>query len=239
MWNDDRALNRAASLALAMASLLIAYGFVFRAAQSEVFAIKEVRIVGDVDHITREQVKAVVAGELRGNFFTMDLAATRDAFEKLSWVRRVEVRRRWPDRLEIDVDEHRPVARWGDEALVNEYGELFEGAVDAVLPVMIGPEGSASLVAETYAAFEVALAPLGRRIAEIRLSDRQAWRLRLDDDTVIELGRDSPLDRLRQFASVFGRSVATLEGAAKHVDLRYANGFAVRVNGLKWSDKRA
>lgn len=239
MWNNANALNRLASLGYALAALLIASTLLWRFAQSQVFALREVRVVGNVAHVTRDQVDAVVTRELRGNFFTADLVATRSAFEKLPWVRRVDVRRRWPDRLEIEIQEHRAFARWGDEALVNDYGELFEGASNLRLPAMVGPDGSSGEVFARFVEFERALSPLGRKIEEVRLSDRRAWRLRLDNGTVVELGRDGTVERLARFVSVFGRSVAMLESPTSYVDLRYANGFAVRVNGLKWSDKRA
>jgi cell division protein FtsQ len=231
-------LNRAASLGYAAAALLIVYAVLWRAAQSEVFAVREVRLVGAVAHVTREQVEAVVFRELRGNFFTVDLLAARAAFEKLPWVQRVDVRRRWPDRLEIAVQEHRAVARWGDEALVNDLGDVFEGASNQMLPVMIGPEGSSREVLAQFEAIQHILSPLGRSIDEIRLSDRRAWQLRLDDKTVVKLGRGDALDRLSRFVSVYERTFARLPDASGYVDLRYVNGFAVRVNGLKWSDKR-
>jgi cell division protein FtsQ len=239
VWNDAATLNRVASLGYGLAALLVAYGLLWRVAQSEVFAVREVRLLGEVAHVTREQVEAVVSGELHGNFFTVDLLAARSAFEKLPWVQRVDVRRRWPDRLEITVQEHRAVARWGDEALLNDLGDVFEGASNLRLPVMSGPEGSSREVLAQYTTLQRILMPLGRSIGEIRLSDRRAWQLRLDDRTVVELGREGAPDRLARLVSVYERSVAALPGAAGYIDLRYVNGFAVRVNGLKWSDKRA
>lgn len=239
MWNDAIALNRVAGFLYAVAVLLIAYAMVARVAQSDVFALKEIRLVGDVAHVTREQVRAVASRELRGNFFTVNLRAARNALEKLPWIRSVDVRRRWPDRLEVDVQEHRALARWGDEALVDTYGTVFEGASNEKLPVMIGPTGSSQEVTTQFVSLQKTLAPLGRSIEEIRLSERRAWMLRLDDDTVIELGRENAQQRLAMFVSVYERSLAKLKDAAGYVDLRYANGFAVRVNGLKWSDRRA
>lgn len=239
MWDDARALNFLASLGYALAGLLLACAVLWRVAQLDDFAVREVGIVGDVAHLTREQVETVVFRHLRGNFFTMDLESARDAFEKLPWVRRVEVSRRWPDRIEFAVEEHRPLARWGESALVNEYGEVFEGASNHRLPVFSGPEGSAQEVVQRYIDFERLLAAVGRRIAEISLSPRRAWRLRLDDATVIELGRDEVEQRLATFVAAYDRSVGRLDAAALHVDLRYANGFAIRTKAIRRSDKRA
>jgi cell division protein FtsQ len=239
MWDDARALNVLASAGYALSGLLLAGAIVWRVAQLDNFAVREIGIVGDVAHLTRDQVETVVFRHLRGNFFTMDLDSARIAFEKLPWVRRVEISRRWPDRIEFAVEEHRPLARWGQSALVNEYGEVFQGASNHRLPVFNGPDGSAQELVQRYVDFERDLAAIGRRIAEISLSPRGAWRMKLDDATLIELGRDNVEQRLTNFVAAYERSVGKLGASALHVDLRYANGFAIRANATRRSDKRA
>jgi cell division protein FtsQ len=239
MWDDVRALNLLASLGYALAGVLLAGALLWRVAQLDDFAVREVSIVGDAAHLTREQVQTVVFRHLRGNFFTMNLESARNAFEKLPWVRQVEVSRRWPDRIEFAVEEHRPLARWGESALVNEYGEVFEGASNHRLPVFSGPEGTAQEVVQRYVDFEQVLAGIGRRVMEISLSPRRAWRLRLDDATVIELGRDQAQQRLATFVAAYTRGLGTLDAPALHVDLRYVNGFAIRTRTIRRSDGRA
>ena len=102
-----------------------------------------------------------------------------------------------------------------------------------------GPDGSWLEVTRNYRLFEQALQHIGRHVEIVQVSERRAWRVRLDDGTVIELGRDRVTARLNNYVAAYGRSVARLEGGARHVDLRYANGFSVRVKGLRWSDTRA
>ena len=162
----------------------------------------------------------------------------RAAFEKLPWVRKVNVRRQWPDRLEVAVEEHRPVARWGSTALVSAQGEVFEAAINTTLPVLQGPEGSAPEVMSRFQSFELALKPIGRRIVRITLSARRAWVLKLDDGMVLELGRENLESRLAGFVAAYERTIARLPRPSTYIDLRYTNGFAVRSPGLKWESKR-
>ena len=114
MWDNATALMRTAALVYSAAGLLIVYGAIHYVVHLPVFPLREIRVTGDVGHVTEEQVAAVITRELRGNFFTVDLAHAREAFEKLPWVRKVNVRRQWPDRLEFAVEEHRPLVE--DEA---------------------------------------------------------------------------------------------------------------------------
>jgi cell division protein FtsQ len=239
MWDNVRALTRAAGFLYGAAALMIVYGGIHYAVHLPVFPLREIRVIGDVGHVTHEQVAEVITRELRGNFFTVDLAQARAAFEKLPWVRKVNVRRQWPDRLEVAVEEHQPLARWGSTALVNAHGEVFEAAISSTLPVLLGPEGTAAEVVARYAEFDRLLTPIGRKVVLITLSARRAWQLRLDDGMVLELGRENLETRLAGFISAYPRTVARLPRPPSHVDLRYGNGFAVRTPGLKWDARKA
>ena len=228
MWDNVRQLRVAANALFAAAGALLACGLMHQIVQLPVFAIRGIDVSGETGHVTREQIQAVIARELRGNFFTVDLAQARAAFEKLPWVRQVDISRVWPDRIGLIVEEHRPIARWGSTALVSEEGVVFEAAINSVLPVFTGPAGTAPEVAARFRECETLLAPIGRRVAQIHLSARRAWQLRLDDGMVIELGREAIQTRLAGFVQAYARTVAGLAAPPAYVDLRYTNGFSVR-----------
>ena len=133
MWDDAIAMRITANLLLAVAAALTLYAAAHYVVHLPIFPLRDIQLTGDVAHVTHDQVESVVAREIRGNFFTVDLAQVRAAFEKLPWVRKVNVRRQWPDRLEVAVEEHRPLARWGSTALVSAQGEVFEAAINTTL----------------------------------------------------------------------------------------------------------
>ena len=238
MWDNPARLVNAANLLFAVAASMALYATVHYVVHLPIFPLREVLMTGDTSHLTREQVQAVIAHELSGNFFTVDLAQVRSGFEKLPWVRKVNVRRTWPDRLEVAMEEHRPLARWGSTALVNAQGEVFEAAINSVLPVFTGPDGMAPEIVERFTAFDLAFVPLGRKIIQVRVSPRRAWQLKLDDGMFIELGRENLDERLAGFISAYAQTVGRLPQAPSHVDLRYSNGFAVRRPGLKWDSRK-
>jgi len=229
MWDDHRRLNQIAALFHALAALGIAYVVLMVVIRLPVFPLREIVVSGTVEHTTREQLETVARRELRGNFFTIDLEAVRSAFEKLPWVRNATLRRTWPDRLDVTLEEHRPLARWRDVGLVNTSGEVFAAASAAQLPVFVGPPGSAAEMTEHYLAFRDALAGIGRTLAELRLSGRRAWQVQLDDGQLLELGRQGAVERLARFVAVYPRVAAQLQDKRARIDLRYPNGFAVRL----------
>ena len=179
------------------------------------------------------QVEAAIARLASGNFFAVSIDELRAALEKLPWVRAAAVRRVWPDRLEIRIEEHVPLARWGAEALVNTHGERFAGTSEAELPVFIGPPGSEAEVTRRYARFSQLLAPIGSPLERVVLSARHAWQLRLANGLQLTLGRDTELaeQRLARFVQAYARTPDAADRAREIVDLRYPNGFALRVKG--------
>ncbi|HWU83507.1 MAG TPA: cell division protein FtsQ/DivIB [Methylophilaceae bacterium] len=228
MWDKPVLLNWIANFFYALATVLLVYGLIYVVVHLPIFPLREVRVDGQLDHVTREQVKLIVDRHLRGNFFTLDLVKARDAFQKLPWARNVSVRRRWPDKLEVTVEEHKELARWGNIALVNTYGELFHAASDSDLPVFYGPGDGVREVAEHYGRYSTLLGVTGMKISELALTPRRAWEIKADNGMVIELGRERMEERLEKFASVYQNTLANLGVNVVYADLRYPNGFAVR-----------
>src|SRR5512145_2642622 len=76
------------------------------------FPVTQVAVKGDLKNTTFGQIEAALP-RAAGNFFAADLGEVRSSVERLPWVRRVAVRRVWPGRLEVTVEEHVALARWG------------------------------------------------------------------------------------------------------------------------------
>ncbi|MDW8469327.1 MAG: cell division protein FtsQ/DivIB [Burkholderiales bacterium] len=239
MWDDPRLLERAAAAAAALAAALALYGATQALARSPLLALRELRVAAPLAHTTRAEIEQAVAG-FGGNFFAADLAGLRARLERLPWVRRVEVRRVWPDRIEARLEEHVAAARWGEAALVSVRGELFRGRLEAEqaarLPMLAGPPGSEAEVLRRALRFAEILAPLGEAPERVILNERRAWQLRTSGGLQLELGRDrgEPVERrLERFVAAYPATLGRLARAEARelriVDLRYPNGFALRV----------
>ena len=220
MWDKPQLLMWLSSLLTALAILLLFYALVFLGVNSPLFPIRSVAVDGDMKHVTKEQLQYVVKNELKGTFFTLDLDGTRQAFEKLPWVRKAEVRRFWPDRLQVTVEEHRAIARWGVAGLLNTYGEKFDAASSEPLPVLEGPAGTEKLMVQTYQQYQQILQPLQKVPTHVWLSERRAWRLELDQNLIVEMGRDEGAERLSRLVTAYPNSLAQLDQPFEYVDLR-------------------
>jgi len=231
MWDDLQALRKLASTLFGVSLLLLLFGAVHYAVHLPVFALHAVRLTAPPQRVDAAQIEDIVRNGVRGNFFTVDLESTRKTFEKLPWVRKVSVRRHFPWQLEVELEEQVALAKWNDDELVNTHGEVFAAECEQALPKFIGEAGTAAEVTQMYQVFGKQLAPLKQNVAQISLSPRRAWQLRLDNGMVLELGREQAQERLARFVAVYPYSLPNMGRTVSYVDLRYRNGFAAYLPG--------
>lgn len=236
---DIRLMNVTAAVLYTVAALAFVWLAVSWVTRWPVFAIRAVRIDGDVLRNSVTTIRANAAPKLAGNFFTIDLDRTRRAFQSVPWVRQASVQRVWPDRLAVKLEEHVPAAYWGEHKLVNTFGEVFEvnlGDVeDEDLPTLRGPDGSAAQVLALYRPLSDLIARLGTRIDRLTLSARGSWHAELDNGAELELGRgerDEVLARVERFIATWNQVTASYPGPLEYADLRHHNGYAVRIKGI-------
>ena len=155
------------------------------------------------------------------------------------------VRRDFPNRLRVQLQEHRAVAYWGPDGesrLVNSFGEVFEANLGEVeqeaLPRLQGPEAQSAQVLAAYQALQPLFEHMDLPLEQLELSSRGSWRARLDTGAAIELGAGSLsevqartqrfLQTLTQVSAHYGRKPEALESA----DLRHQDGYALRLRGV-------
>ena len=239
MWDDARQLNAVSVAIFIAATVSLAWAALGWLVRQPAFAFRDVVITTPLIHASGAHLESVVREELAGTFFTLNLDRAGHALTQVPWVRSVGLRRQWPRRLEIDVVEHQPLARWNDTALVDARGDVFSADWDGDLPQFTGPDGQSPIVLARYREWSAMLAPIGLTVRTLALSPRGGWEIGATDaqgKLTIELGRDDPAGRLARFVAAHDRTIGALARAGRHieqVDLRYRNGFAVRVPGFR------
>lgn len=241
---DVRLMNQIASVLLMVCVILVLAAGAWWALRHPAFSIGRIVVQGELLHNNAVTLRANVAPQLTGNFFTIDLYAARAAFEQVPWVRSAQVRREYPRTLQIVLQEHHAAAHWGSESgtsLVNTQGEVFEADsgddLDG-LPRLYGPQGQSAQVFQMYSLLKPVLEPLGMAPTELTLSNRGSWRMTARSGAVVELGGGTTEELLRrtqrfahtlvQVAAQHGRRPDTLESA----DLRHTGGYALRLRGV-------
>ena len=216
--------------------------------------VREVKFKGDFKQVDANELSKVanvianVNANARRSMLRTDLDEVQAAVKQVAWVRNANVRRQLPATLEITIEEHTPYGHWRDVSvsenqpsqatqrlMVNNFGEVFNiGSVTKStderwlgMPVFAGPPGSGREVLAGFDQFRKQLLVVERTPKELQLSSRRAWLMKLDNGTVLELGRSDAIARLQRYIRAY-HQLATLQAANSHIDLRYQNGLAVR-----------
>jgi cell division protein FtsQ len=192
--------------------------------------IQRLRLTAEYERVSAEQVRGAVAPQLGRGFFAVDLAEIRRSVASLPWVEQVEVRKRWPDAIEITLREHRAYARWGTDRLLSDRGELFTASgLDQLqgLPQFEGPDARVGDVVALHRDAQRIFTGTGLGVTGVRLSARGSWSLMLGNGARVVIGRADPAPRLQRLVRVLPQLLTGEARMFERIDLRYTNGFAV------------
>jgi cell division protein FtsQ len=242
---DVKLMHIAGSCMFAFLALGAVWSVFWAAVHLPIFNLVAITVEGEVNHNNANTLRANVTTRMTGNFFTTDLRQVREAFEGVPWVRLAIIQREFPNRLRVTLQEHQPVAYWGDEGesrLLNEFGEVFEANLgdleNAKIPRLKGPDNQSRLVWEMHQALVPMFRGLALELGNLELTERGSWRAYLKQGAVIELGRGdvaevtTRMQRVDQTLVAVANKLGRKLHALQSLDLRHDNGYAIRLQGV-------
>ena len=204
---------------------------------AERWPLRTLRVNEGLERVDAARLRQTLLPYATAGFFAVRLDPARAAIARLPWVEHAEVRKRWPDVLEVRIVEHRPFARWGEDRLLSEQGRLFPVAgieVPEGLPQLSAADGRVPDVVALYNESREMFAPGGYSVVRLALDSRDSWSLSLDNGVEVVVGSQEARLRLKRFARVLPQLLARNPLPLRQADLRYTNGFA-----LVWGEPQA
>lgn len=211
--------------------------------------IETIEVRGHVESLGLQEVTQAVRDSVNGNVLTTNIEAVKKSVESISWVKRAQVTRLWPDALHISVVRHKAVAIWDDGRLVSETGELFASNDEPIerlakMPTFGGDPQHVPEAVKNLPLFDQEVQKIGARIKAIYVTFRGSWSVVMDSErfssVTVELGRalsaNGPLLRLSQVVENFDRVCAMMQGYPDRIDARYRNAFAARLPDAQGRD---
>jgi cell division protein FtsQ len=201
------------------------------AREPQLMPISTLTIIGSSARIPLPTVNTILKPYIAQGFLWVNPKQVRNALDALPWVADTEVRRVWPNRLQIDIKPEVPVARWlgGAGQMVNAQGQVFSvppGQVPDNLANLEGPADSGARLIAQMAKFNQILTPLGVKVLDLQEDQRGGWRCILSNKVRLLLGSENILPALTRWVTIVPQVKEYLVPGAT-MDLRYTNGFAV------------
>lgn len=199
--------------------------------------VKHIKIEGTFQYIAKNRIRQAMDGHISKGFYNASVQSIQLSVKTLPWVASVWVERVWPDTIILKITEQAPVARWKGNSLINEVGEIFkpqEISSFGFLPLLNGPEGHEMRMLESINVMSENLVKQGMMLAEFHINERRAWQIKLQNEMVLNAGRNQPLSKIQRFLNTIDLITKEQIDKISVVDLRYSNGYA-----LKWKQGEA
>lgn len=132
--------RRRGTLLVVLTLVVVAAGLFLWLRSSDVFAVKRITCTA-VTHLTSEDISRATADARGVSLLRLSTGEIEERLAALPYVQSVDVHRRFPDTLEIELIEHEPVARVqdkdGDAWLVSVDGRVLERKPVTGLPLVV------------------------------------------------------------------------------------------------------
>ncbi|KPP98279.1 cell division protein FtsQ/DivIB [Marinobacter sp. HL-58] len=193
--------------------------------------VMAIDVTGTLVGENRTSLERSVGKWIGRSFFATDLSDIKDSLEQRPWVESAAVKRVWPDRLQVEIREKKPLAYWNSDQLVSRNGELFSPGnpeVAGKLPRLAGPDERVKEVITMARGMADTLSGHSLGFAGLSLEQRGAWTLTMANGIEVVLGRDQVEERFERFITVYQERLASRADEVSRVDARYSNGVAVQ-----------
>ena len=199
------------------------------------FRVNDVLVEGR-NRTPRDELRAALHISRNDPMFAIDMDATRQRLEEISWVKTASLERHLPDEIHVIITEREPIARWQNQGhyyLVDEDGLVVGDQVDdfPALPLIVG-EGAPDQAHELKEM--LASEPeLAKRVKAAQWISERRWNLSLDlmsGGIDVRLPEKDAVAAFHELARL-DRESSLLERKISLVDMRLPDRLMLRTTG--------
>ena len=175
--------------------------------------------------LIREKFQNLLNGE------NLDFNLLTDDLYKNTWIYAFQSKKRWPNRYDIKVKEHQPVAKWGEKNYLTHSGILINPSINdsyVHLVVLKGKESEKFLLLDISRQIQNQLNRYNETIKEVNLSSGGVLLISTEKGTELVFTKKDfreQLERLEDFISfeLFSGKLNNI----RNMDFRYNNGISI------------
>ena len=251
VWNSPKVMNSISIFIFVGLVFYVSYLFFSMVLSHSYFDLKNVILVVENNkspNVKKEDIYKIINESLNGTALNTDLEQISFRVLNNLWVSDVVVRRIWPNKMLVRVKENKVVAVFNKQTFLTDDGNLtriplsekskIESNGNCRLLELEGPMTAIPLMMKHAQLFGNSLSEIGLNLKTLRLTEQYSWEVETVSNLLLRFGvnySDSPISlRLKNFVRVYPKLKENFTNnlpsndRIKHVDLRYAQGFAVK-----------
>ena len=206
-----------------------------------ILPIRSIQLQGSFEHLDQREVEATLRDYIGQGFFSLDIHQLQQSLKSKPWTESVSVRRIWPDKLQVIIEERKPVARWDDDHLLSHRAVVFAAESDAFshLPRVHASNHEPEWALRQFQRLQRRFDRVDERVVSLRVDSRGALDVVLINGLEVKLGRDEVTHKIDRLVQIYAHQILPRRERIERIDLRYSNGFAVawKKEALQANDK--
>ena len=195
------------------------------------FPIKKISLVSHTNYSDKIKIYKKSKKYLsKKSFFNLKIIDLKKEIENVAWIRLADVRRVYPDEIEIYIIEHIPIAIWNDKMFLNDLGEIFfANDIDIKLPKIYSTNDRNKIIFKYFIVFSNNLIKNNIHHSVIKMDEnnRRSLTIKLSSNIIIYLGSNDIMNKIDTFFKVYNSLNSSDLTKIRYIDMRYSNGFAV------------
>ena len=193
------------------------------------FPIRTIQLSGTFQYIDQKEVEATLQVIIGEGFFSLDIHQLENTLAQKSWAESVSIRRIWPDRLNIEIVEKKPVARWDNNHLISHRAVVYHVDIEAFnqLPLVNSVNTRPEKILYRYYQLAARFDRLNEKVIGVQMDSRGALSIELSSGLKIKVGRDDIDHKIERLMTIYLEQILPRRDEIELIDLRYSNGFAV------------
>ena len=186
-------------------------------------------VEGDMTPAERGRIQDALSDVNVEGILSTNLADFEGTLESMGWARGVDIRRKWPNKLILNIRKESPVAKWGMDAYIAADGSLLQLPDQYPnLPTLRSSVSNPQQSMEVYRLLQQFASRQMLRIMDLSESAEGEWIVEFANGLALHLGSREINARMNRFLRAYDNVLREKAAIIDYVDARYPSGIAVK-----------
>ncbi len=193
---------------------------------SFVYPIEEVEITSTTSNYDTEKINDIVASIQGQDLLSLDLSDIKRSIRSDDWIRDVEIKKSFPDTLEIIIIPQQPFAIYNSKIMMMDGSVIGARSLPLDLPIIIDHTNDSQSSMNTMILTVKLLQKIDLDIKKVEIHDSlikvfTSSNILISDRVNYEVNLNRLVITFQDLKKLFKREI-------KSIDMRYSNGFAIK-----------